>query len=432
MNSDLLAADFKPEPYWWEDAPRPPAEQEALPREVDVVVIGSGYTGLHAALQTAREGLVTLVLDADALGAGCSSRNGGQVSTSVKGSFPELAKKYGAARAVALLREGILALDFLDTFIGEENIDCAWQRTGHFFGAHNSAAYTAAARALEALPAEVANEWHMVARAEQRAEIGSDLYHGGVVYPNHRALHPGHYHLGLLERVRSAGALTIGHCAVERIERAGSGFVVHTSRGVLRAGKVAVATNGYTGQATPWLQRRVIPIGSYIVATELLDEKLAAEISPNGRTMTDSRKLVFYYRLSPDRRRLLFGGRVALTETNPQASAPALHAAMCHIFPQLSATRISHSWLGFVGYTFDALPHVGEHEGIHYSMGYCGSGISLSSYCGSIMGSRVCGRDDRPTAFADVAFKTRPFYMGDPWFLKPSLLYYKMRDRLNV
>ncbi len=429
---DLFTEDFKTTPYWWDEAPRPGPEAPTLPGTADVVVIGSGYTGLHVALQTTRAGLDTVVLEAAALGAGCSSRNGGQVSPSVKGGFPELKRRYGEAQALALLKDGLDALNFLEDFIQREGIHCHWERCGRFSGAHNPAALKNMQASLESLPDSVSQRWKTVAPEAQHAEIGSDFYHGGIVYPDHASLHPGRYQLELLARVQAAGAQAIGHCPATRIERQANGFLVETAHGTIRAREVAVATNGYTSGLTPWLRRRVIPIGSYIIATEPLDRALADEISPNNRVMSDSRKLVFYYRLCERRERMLFGGRVALSETDPRVSAPALHEAMCKIFPQLGEARISHSWLGFVAYTFDTLPHVGRQDGVHYAMGYCGSGVSLASYCGHLLGRTLAGEPEAVTAFGQIRFPTRPLYRGNPWFLEPAVFYYKLRDRLNL
>ena len=428
----LFTADFSTAPFWWDEAPRPPTTEAPLPDSADVVVIGSGYTGLHVALQTARGGLDTVVLEMESLGAGCSSRNGGQVSPSVKGSFPELARRYGEAQALALLKDGLDALDFLESFITAEGIDCSWERCGRFSGAHNPAALESMRRNLESLPDAVSAPWRAISREAQREEIGSDFYHGGIVYPDHASLHPARYHLGLLEKTLAAGVSAFGQCPAKGIERRGDGFEVHTPKGTIRARQVAVATNGYTGTITPWLRRRVIPIGSYIIATERLDRTLADELSPHNRVMSDSRKLVFYYRLCPDRERMVFGGRVALSETDAKVSAPALHDAMCKIFPQLEKKKISHSWLGFVAYTFDTLPHVGVQDGVHYAMGYCGSGVSLASFCGNLLGRTLAGEPEAVTAFGQLSFPTRPLYSGNPWFLEPAVFYYKLRDRLNV
>lgn len=432
MTASLFAPDYKNEPFWWEAAPRPALPERALPKRVDLVIVGSGYTGLSAALVAARAGRDVLVLDAEAAGWGCSSRNGGQVSTSIKPSYSELAKRHGRESAFAIRREGMNALDWIGDFIRTEGIDCDWQVVGRFHAAHNPVQYEKLAKEISNQPKGLEVPAHMVPRAEQHREIGSDFYYGGVVYPRHAALDPAKYHLGLLDRATAAGATVIGHCPVTRIERDTAGFTVTTPRGTIAAREVAICTNGYTGTVTPWMRRRVIPIGSYIIATEKLPAELTARLIPNNRVMSDTRKLIFYYRLSPDRSRVLFGGRVAYKETDPRVSAPRLHDWMTLIFPDLEGTRITHSWMGFVAYTFDTLPHLGQQDGLYYCMGYCGSGVSLASYFGWRLGHKIVGSPEGRTALDGLRFQTRPFYTGDPWFLAASIAYYKWRDKRNV
>src|SRR5437764_3278755 len=356
MSENLFAPGYKNQPYWWEAAAPPTLPPIAPPDACDVAIVGSGYTGLTAAIELARGGRHVVVLDAEDAGWGCSSRNGGQVSTSIKPGFGDLAERHGKEAAFAIRREGLNALDWIEDFIAREGMDCDWSRVGRFHGAHNSAAFEVMARDSARQIKGLEIECHVVPRAEQRSEIGSDRYFGGIVYPRHGSLHPAKYHLGLLARAQSAGATGISRCPVLSTQREGEGFRLASPRGSLQARDVVVATNGYTGRVTPWLRRRVIPIGSYIIATEMLEPDLARQISPRNRAFSDSRKLVFYFRLSEDRRRMVFGGRVALKETDPKVSAPRLHAHMTSIFPDLAASRISHSWMGFVAYTFDTLP----------------------------------------------------------------------------
>lgn len=429
---ELFTGDFKAEPYWWEASPPPRIEPGPLPDSVDVLVIGSGYTGLHAALATARGGRSTLVLDAEDAGWGCSTRNGGQISTSVKPKFDELSARHGAERAYAILKEGHDALAWIGRFVAEEGIDCDFAVCGRFHAAHTPKHYERLARAVAKEPQGLETGAEPVPRAEQRRELGSDAYHGGVVYPRHSVLDPGRYHAGLLARVRAAGATVVPHCPAEAIRREPGGFEVATPRGRVRAGRVVVATNGYTGGLTPWLRRRVIPIGSYIIATEPLAPGLMDRLMPRNRVIGDSRKVVYYYRASPDRRRILFGGRVSFSETDPRISGPRLHRAMTRIFPELAETRISHSWVGFVAYTFDELAHVGERDGLHYAMGYCGSGVSMASWLGMRVGQQVLGLPEGRTAFDGLDFQTRPLYRGNPWFLAPSVAFYRWRDELGL
>jgi len=429
MNDSIFSADFKAQPYWWDSTPRPAESEQALPEKVDVLIIGSGYTGLNCGIQTARGGRDTLVIDSQSIGWGCSSRNGGQISGEIKPGYDELAGKYGEAQAFALTKEARNALAWVQSFIGEENIDCDLRQCGRYQAAHNPRQFRKLVDYAENQPKGLEQPLSIIERKDQNQEIESDYYHGGLVIADHCSLDPAKYHQGLAERAEQSGCRLIGHCEALHIERNKSGFLVTTGKGRVQAGKVVVATSGYTGQVSPWQRRRIVPIGSYMLATEALDTELVKRIIPQDRVFSDSRKLVVYFRRSPDARRILFGGRVSVFEADAAKSAPALRAEMLRIFPQLEAAKLSHSWMGFVGFTFDYLPHLGEQDGLFYAMGYCGSGICLASYFGNRLGRQLLGDADARIAFNDVKFQTRPLYTGKPWFLASAVQYYQLRDR---
>ncbi len=429
MPHDLFTEDFKEQPFWWDRTPRPEFEPGSLPSRADLAIIGSGYTGLSAAIEATRGGLDTLVLDAEAAGWGCSARNGGQISTSLKPSFGDLARRYGAGRALSILMEGHRALDWLASFVEAEGIDCDFQRCGRFLGAHTLAWFDRLRRDLENEHRELRTDSFPVTRDEQHGEIGSDYYYGGIVSPHHASVDPARLHMGLLDLAIRSGGKIATNCAVSGLERLSDGFRVSTAQGDVTAKRVILATSGYSGRLSPWHRRRIIPIGSYMLATQPLPDRLIGELNPKGRVNSDTRKLVVYYRTCPRRQRVLFGGRVSIKEPSARATAPALHDEMVRIYPQLADVRISHAWMGFVGYTFDKLPHLGERDGLYHSMGYCGSGVSLACYCGMRIAQQVLGLPEGRTPLDTTRFETRPYYFGKPWFLAPSVRYYRWADR---
>ena len=428
----IFTADAKMTPYWWEQSPPEPATEAALPAKVDALVVGSGYTGLHAAIELARGGRDVLVCDAEQIGFGCSTRNGGQVSTSVKPDFASLAKAHGEDVARRIFEDGRQSLAWTEAFIGAEGIDCAFKVVGRYHVAHDDKSFQALAASIRNRPKGLEIPAYVVPRAEQRSELGTDVYHGGVVIENHASLDPGQYHAGLVRIARAAGVRFASHCKVTATARSPSGFSVETARGSVEARNVVLATNGYSGPLSRWHRRRVIPIGSYIIATEELPEALVNELIPKNRVVSDTRRVLYYFRASPDRRRILFGGRVSMAETDPRQSGPLLYKEMLRLFPQLAGYRVTHSWMGYVGYTFDTLAHAGAEDGIHYAMGYCGSGVGMAGYLGMRTAQTILGKAEGRTGYAETAFPTRSYYFGNPWFLAPAVHFYRLRDRFGI
>lgn len=419
-------------PIWWDDVGLPAARHEPdLPTEVDLLVVGSGYTGLSAAVVAASGGMSTLVLDSEVIGFGCSTRNGGQVSTSIKPSLAPLSRRHGADLARRIYEEGKAALAYVAELAQQDGMDFDFRRSGRFHGAQGKRQFEQMKRQVEAAGQASLDEIELVDRNRQREEIGSGFYHGGMVMKTHAGVHPAKLHAGLLGRAEAAGAVVKGRCEVRAIERTADGFEADTAAGRVRTRKVLLATNGYTGKLSPWHRRRVIPIGSYILATEPLDPALVDELLPKDRMMSDTRRMVVYYRASPNRRRILFGGRSAIFDDDPLASLPRLKAMMCEIFPQMENVAVTHNWTGKVAFTFDTLPHIGAQDGLHYCMGYCGSGISLSTYFGMRAGYQILGKPEGVTALDGLVFPSRPYYGGTPWFIGGTIMAYRLLDRLG-
>ena len=432
MNDTVFAEDFAEEPWWWTAAPRPKEPAQPLPERIDVAIVGSGYTGLSAALTLARAGRTVVVVEAGAPGEGASSRNAGYVGKTLKHSFGKLLAKYGEGYAVDVYQEMQSAHDGIVELIEKEQIACHYQRCGRYIAALSPSQYEALGRELDLKRKYLGDESEMVPQVEQHREVGSSRYHGGAIIPDLGCLHPGLYHLGLLERVRNAEVGIIAQTPVVGLVRDASGFTVMTDRGRFRARDVVVATNGYTGNATPWMRRRVIPFSAWAIVTEALDEERLQRILPNGRVFHDFNNNIDYMRRVPDENRLLFGGLTGTVETDLRLMARRLHAKLCINLPEMENVRLSRAWSGNAAATFDLWPHIGTHEGMHYAMGYCFAGLPMGTYLGRKVAQRVLGDPAGETLFSERGFPSNPLYWGRPWFVPAVMKYYGWQDRRSM
>ena len=370
-----------------------------------------------------------MVLEAGPAGFGASSRNAGIVGKTLKHSFSSLLESSGENYAVATYQELQNAFDYVTGLIAEEGIACHYTLCGRYMAANSPSHYEAMARELELKRKYLGVESEMVSRADQGREFASDLYHGGAIVPDLGSLHPGLYHSGLLDSAVRAGAGVFGHTPVTNIRREADGFEVVSGRGVLKARDVAVATNGYTRSATPWLRRRIVPFRAFMIATEELPEDQLSRILPNNRTAQDFNNNLIYLRRAPDSPRLLLGGLTGTMTDNLRKMGQRLHHKLTTVFPDLKGTRLSRAWNGFGGGTFDLYPHIGTHNGMHYALGYCFAGIPMGTYLGHKMALRILGAPDAATIFDDRSFPTKWWYHGQPWFLPAYMARYNWLDR---
>jgi glycine/D-amino acid oxidase-like deaminating enzyme len=423
-------------PYWWDTVERESTKYEVrsatLPARADVVIVGAGYTGLAAARHLARAGASVVVVEREQVGWGASSRNGGQVLTGLKVEAAALVERFGQSRARQFFEIATESMARLESLIAEEAIACEYARAGHLCAAFKPAHFDAF-REEQALLARVFDhQVHLVARADQRAEIGSDAYYGVLVDERSGGLNPAQLVQGLAGAAVKNGATVVTGVGVTAVDRHGDAWRVRTTGGEIEAGDVLMATNGYTDGASPALQRRFVPIGSYIIATEPLAEAVASALLPRRRMAFDSKHFLYYFRVTPDRR-LLFGGRAEFgrpdADTTRRAAA-ILQQGMTTVFPQLAGARIDYGWGGNVAFTRDQMPRAGRLDGMYYAGGYCGHGVAMAAYLGEQIARRIAGEPiDHP--LFDDRFPPIPMYTGDPWFLPLAGAYYHVKDWLQ-
>ena len=407
--------------------PQPDRRGHPLPDAADLVVIGGGLAGLAAARRGAQLGARVVLLEAESIGWGASSRNGGMCHPGFRWGPVELMERNGAILGEAIYRESVDAFEWTAATIAGEAIDADFVRSGHLELAY-APSHLAHLRTAAASLATVGERGRVIEPAELRNEIGTGAYHGALVVERSGGLHPARYVAGLAAAAERAGAsLHAGVRALRVRPQADGRAVVETTAGPVLAREVFVGANGYTDGVAPELRRRVMPIGSYIIATDPLSEDLAHEISPNGRMFFDSKNFLYYWRLTPDRR-MLFGGRASFWPASVDKTARILLRGMLHVHPQMAGVRIAYAWGGKVGFTFDRMPHAGRIGGVTYASGCCGSGVAILPYLGHRTVGWILGGEPAP-ALASLRYPLVPApYEGRPWFLPVVGEWYRLAD----
>jgi glycine/D-amino acid oxidase-like deaminating enzyme len=424
--------------YWLTTVPMLASPAQPLPENADVAVIGAGFTGLSAALALAKRGAKVVVLESETIGWGASSRNGGMVLTGLKLGVNQLISKYGRDLTRRMYAASLETISCVERLVKEENIACDFARTGHLEVACKQSHFDDYSRQVEVIAREFNHQLRIVPRDQLRTEIGSDIHFGGMVDEISAGLNPARYVAGLGAAAMRAGASVHEHTRLQSVERdaqnGAPGFRLNTSRGSFRARNVLVGTSGYTGAATPALRKKIIPIGSFIITTEVLPDALARELSPRNRQIYDSKNYLYYFRLTPDKR-MLFGGRAAFfpeTDQTIRQSAEILRRGMIKVYPQLRGTKVEYVWGGTLDFCFDIMPHAGQIEGIYFAVGYAGHGVAMATWQGQKMAEWIAeGKTDNP--FTEIPFPGAPLglYNGKPWFLPFAGAYYKVLDWIS-
>ena len=399
----------------------------------DVVVIGAGFTGLGAARRLAMAGRSVLVLEAETVGFVASGRNGGHLNNGLAHSFAGAAAEFGRERAVAMYRAFDDGIETIERIVAEEGIPCDFRRSGKLKLASKPSHVAGLAANCEAIRAAADPEVRMLSRDELKGEVGSDAFHGAMLSPKSAMMHMGRFVVGLAEAAVRRGAVVRERAAVTGVRREGDGWRVETAGGSVTARDVLVASGATTPAALPFFRRRIVPVGSFLVATRALTEAEVADVMPGDRTCVTSLNIGNYFRLSPDRR-LIFGGRARFTASDDQRSdaksGAVLRAALEGIFPQLGGIDLDYCWGGLVDMTADRFPRAGQAEGLWYAMGYSGHGAQLATHMGEMVADRILGLP-RENPFEGLPWPAVPGHFGKPWFLPLVGAWYGLKDRIS-
>jgi gamma-glutamylputrescine oxidase len=381
--------------------------------QADVVIIGAGYTGLSAAHHIAKSGLTPVVLEANRPGWGASGRNGGVITAKFRQSFRGIDAAHGRAMAKRMYEIAHESTDIVEQLVSEFDITGAGlKRTGQVKAAHNRVTLQAAIDEAEWMKREMGDaEVRILSHDQVREETGSQAFVGGVLNPGSGGIHPLNYLHGLAEGLAKRGVAIFQESPALRMRRDNGRVVVETPQGTVRALQAVIATNSYSDltPATRHMQHTLVPFRSAIIATDKLPRNLAGYLMPTGRTYTETKRMMRWFRMVDDR--VVFGGRGAFGKQDSESAFDALRKAMVGIFPEITDLPIAFKWSGLVGMTLDSMPHIGRlNDQTLFAMGYNGAGVAMSSLMGRYLAAFVRGEKPDVGLLDASRLKVIPFY----------------------
>ena len=424
---------MKMESFWQDNRPVFTGGcQQALPERAEVVVIGGGFSGISAARNLARQGIDVVLLESEEVMSQASSRNGGHCNNGVAQNFAGLVASKGVERATRIYRAFDTAVDYVSSVISEEQIDCDFRRSGKLKLASKPGHFAALQSSAEWMRKTVDPEVELLSARDIRREVDSDQFHGGLLQKRSAQMHMGKFGIGLAGSAARSGAKIFEYHPVTDIRKiAGYQHRITTSRGDILADKVLLATGCSNQGPFPWLQRRIVPVGSFIITTAPLEAEHLQRLLPGDRTYVTSTNIHNYFRTTRDHR-LVFGGRARFSVSNPTSDARSgeiLRASLKKLFPSLADVPIDYCWGGMVDMSADRLPHAGEENGLFYTLGYSGHGAQMSVWMGKVMADLLAEKADF-NPWQSASWPALPGYFGKPWFLPMTGLYYKTKDLL--
>lgn len=427
----VISTDFKPTSYWWEAGPPTDGTHAAPGGSYDVVVVGSGVSGISAALTLAEAGRSVVLIDSAKIGSGASTRNNGSVVPYGFLHQEQLEKQFGAKRGAAVAKVAVDSYEYLLTMPGRYGFDPMLKSYERFFLACTPGHYLHYVKDAR-LQAErsLGLGWVPIDRAEVRRLTGLGQYHGALHIKNSMAMHSGLYVQGLVRAAIRAGVEMVGNCRVTKIRHKLGNCIVSTERGEISARNVVTTTNGYSDSAVPFLKSRLIPARLYLSATEAVDPALMQKYFPD-RQLADSKRSMGWIRPTPDGTRLMVGGRGGMMGNDPVKHAKKLHQDMVAMIPELAHLKMTHCWYGQIAFPRDFTPHLGEENGIHYAAGYSGVGMCYGTYLGNRLANKVLGKPQQEsgTALDSLTFPKIPGPSAfNAAYSRMGIEWYNLRD----